>query len=228
MKIENLKFRIVGVLAILVAGLFNAVPAFAHAVIKPSTAGVGSFTDFSLGVPSEKDSATIMVELMIPAGVQNISPIVKPGWKIDVKQSPDPTGAKDDDGNPAMIVTEIDWTGGQVPAHQKDFFMFSAQVPAQEGELDWKVEQTYADGSVVSWTKTAADQPKDEKGNPDFSRFGPYSKTMVINDLKASPSPGESTETIVQSSNSSNITLILSGLAVLTSIVSLGISFRRR
>jgi uncharacterized protein YcnI len=165
----------------------TVVPAFAHAVVKPSTAGVAAFTDFTLGVPSEKPVATTTVKLFLPAGLNYVSPIVKPGWTIDVKQSPDPSGKKDDDGNPAMITSEIDWTGGQIPAGQKDLFQFSAQVPAKEIELDWKVEQTYADGSVVSWSKTADEQPKDDKGNPDFSKFGPYSKTMVVNDLTNTP-----------------------------------------
>jgi len=31
--------------------------------------------------------------------------------------------------------------------------------------------------------RIAQEQPKDEKGNPDFSKFGPFSKTMIVNDL---------------------------------------------
>jgi uncharacterized protein YcnI len=207
----------------------NVAPAFAHAVVKPSTAGVGAFTDFSLGVPSEKDAATVKVQLIIPAGLKNVSPIVKSApWKVEVKQVPDPSGNVDDDGKPAMVVSEIDWTGGSVPAHQKDFFMISAQVPAQATELDWKVVQTYSDGSVVNWDKTAADQPKDDSGKPDFSKFGPYSKTMVVNDLNASPTPvpAKSAGTEVPSQGGSNSAALWVGIvALVLAIIALGLNF---
>lgn len=176
-------------LGVLALSLLTAAPAFAHAVVKPNQAGVAAFTDFSLGVPSEKDASTVGVRLLLPPGLNFVTPIVKPGWKIDVKQTPDPSGAKDDDGNPAMIVSEIDWSGGSVPAHQKDFFMFSAQVPTKETELDWKVTQSYSDGTTVSWDQDPkAAQPKDAKGNMDFSKVGPYSVTKVVDDLSRSTS----------------------------------------
>lgn len=208
----------------------SAAPVFAHAVVKPSTAGVGSFTDFSLGVPSEKPVATIKVQLMIPSGLNFVTPIVKPGWKVDVKSAADPSGKLDDDGNPAQVVSEIDWSGGSVPAAQKDFFMFSGQVPAQAGELDWVVQQTYADGSVVSWSKTAADQPKDAKGNPDFSKFGPFSKTMVINDLKPSSAPSISNPNPVinGTGTTDNTALMVGGLALILSLVSLGMQMMHK
>ena len=180
----NIKKIAIGVLTLVSSFLLSVSPAFAHAVVKPNTAGIGSFTDFTLGVPSEKDVATVGVKLMLPDGLNNFSPIVKSGWKVDVKTST-ASAQPDDDGNLKPVPVEINWTGGSVPAGQKDFFMFSAQVPAKETELDWKIIQTYADGSTVSWTIGPNDQqPKDDKGKPDFSKFGPFSKTMVVNDLK--------------------------------------------
>jgi len=153
--------------------------------------GVAAFQDFSLGVPSEKDASTVSVKLMLPPGLNFVSPVVKPGWTIQVKQGPIPPGMTPPvamDGDVATsIPSEIDWTGGNIPAGQKDIFVFSAQVPAQAGELDWKAYQTYSDGSTVSWDLGPKDpQPKDDKGNPDFSSKGPYSTTMVMNDLKGS------------------------------------------
>ncbi len=208
----------------------SVTPIFAHAVVKPNSAGVGAFTDFTLGVPSEKPITTTAVKLMMPAGLNYVSPIVKPGWKIDLKQTPDPSGKKDDDGNPAMVVSEISWTGGQVPASQKDLFMFSAQVPAQATELQWKVMQTYADGSVVSWSLGSNEpQPKDSAGKSDFSKFGPYSKTMVVNDLKPT-SPPVVTQVVnaAQSKSSDSLPLVLSGLAVVLSLVALVMPMMRK
>src|SRR4051812_29293117 len=119
-----LKQKLLALVSILIGVLFSVSPVFAHAVVKPSTAGIGAFTDFTLGVPSEKDSATVSVKLMIPEGINSVSPIVKPGWKVEVINS-SKQGEPDDDGNTNPIPEAILWTGGSVPAHQKDFFMFS-------------------------------------------------------------------------------------------------------
>ncbi len=206
----------------------SVVPVFAHAVVSPKQVGVAAFQDFSLGVPSEKDAATVSVRLLLPPGLNFVSPVVKPGWKVEVKSGPIPAGMtapKAADGDVATTIpTEIDWTGGSIPTGQKDIFAFSAQVPAQAGELDWKVYQGYSDGSTVSWDLGPNDpQPKDDKGNPDFSSKGPFSKTMVVNDLKASPSTMDKSEAV-----SDKVPLVLSVLAVLMSASALGMVFKKR
>ncbi len=152
--------------------LFAANVASAHVVVKPATAGVGSFTSFSMGVPSEKDAATVSVRLMLPAGLSYVTPNVKPGWTISEKTDMG-TGA----------VTEIDWTGGTIPSKERDEFMFSAQVPATETTLAWKAYQTYSDGSVVAW-----DAAPVAKGS-GAAETTPYSTTKVVNDLAAAPAP---------------------------------------
>lgn len=211
--------RFLCLIALIISLILGASPVFAHSVVKPSQVGIGTFQDFSLGVLSEKDVATIAVKLMVPEGINSVSPIVKPGWKVEVLNSTK-TGQPDDDGNVNPIPEAIVWSGGLIPAHQKDFFMFSTQVPSKETELDWKVEQTYADGTQVSWTKSASDQPKDEKGNPDFSKFGPFSKTMVINDLKSPTS-------VTVSNQTPNKSLLVAGAALLLSVISLGMQMKK-
>lgn len=211
-------------LAAVVIFLTSATSVFAHAVVKPNTAGVGAFTDFTLGVPSEKAVATTAVKLMIPAGLNNVSPIVKPGWQISVKQSPDPSGKKDDDGNRAMITSEIDWTGGQIPGEQKDLFMFSAQVPSQPGELDWKVEQTYADGSIVSWT-LGSNETKDKTGQTEF---GPYSKTMVINDLATASTTPAMIPAQTSSTSNSKTAMMFGVLGTILGGVALAMQLRKK
>lgn len=206
---------LLGLFSIVFGLSFFSTSVFAHAVVKPNTAGVGSYTDFSLGVPSEKDAATVQVKLLIPEGITSVTPIVKNGWTVEILNSAK-QGRADDDGKSNPIPEAILWKGGSIPAHQKDFFVFSTQVPAVAMELDWKVEQTYSDGSIVSWTKSAQDQPKDEKGNPDFSKFGPFSKTMVVNDLQSSPKPVEVVSASGVERFSSSLSLIAFVLAVLS------------
>ncbi|HSX40377.1 MAG TPA: DUF1775 domain-containing protein, partial [Candidatus Saccharimonadales bacterium] len=78
-------------------------PAFAHVVVHPSTAGVASFQEFSMSVPTEKDFPTVGLKLLIPGGLQMVTPNVKPGWTITEKK----IGTGED-----ALVSEIDWTGG--------------------------------------------------------------------------------------------------------------------
>lgn len=136
-----------------------ATPAFAHVVVKPSLVGVASFQTFTMGVPNEKDSPTVAIRLMIPQGLQYVSPNVKPGWTISVKRN------------------EIDWTGGSIPPGQRDDFYFNAQVPPTETTLKWDVYQVYKDGETVAWTHDPTTNPEDDSAPP------PHSVTKVINDL---------------------------------------------
>lgn len=164
---------VVGVVA---ASLLLTSQALAHVTVKPSTAGIGKFQNFIIGVPSEKPIATIALRLVLPDGLNHVMPNVKPGWKIEIKKQG--TGKMIDDHGKMVEeqkIAEILWTRGSVPANMRDEFMFSAQVPSEPTILNWKAYQTYADGTVVSWDQ--------DSSAPKAEGFGPYSKTEVINDL---------------------------------------------
>lgn len=218
-----------------VAGfLLAAIPAFAHAVVTPNQVGIAATQTFSLSVPTEKDGGTTTsVRLMIPTGLEFVTPVVQGGWSATVKSGPIPAGMKApvaDDGDVAdSIPTEIDWTGGSIPSGEKAILQFTAQAPAQPGELDWKVYQGYADGSTVSWDLGPKDpQPKDEKGNPDFDNSGPYSKTMVINDLTAASPSMSMNMSKYSSSTGSNSTKLIALAALGLSVLALGMHFTKR
>lgn len=154
--------------------------ASAHVTVKPNQVGVGAWQTFNVSVPVERDVATVGIRLVIPEGLEYVTPNVKPGWNIKT--------VKMGEGEAAMV-HEVSWTGGSIPTERRDDFYFSAHVPATEGTLQWKAYQTYADGVVVSWDINEADQPKDANGEEDFSSKGPYSETKVINDLKKEEAP---------------------------------------
>ncbi len=196
--------------------LIGANLAFAHAVVKPSQAGVGAFQVFTLGVPSEKPVATTGVRLTLPDGLNFVTPNVKAGWKVEVKTQATGKQVQDDDGMMVdeMKPVEIDWTGGSIPSGQRDEFAFQAQVPSAQTTLNWKVYQTFSDGSVMSWDHDpSAPQPKDAKGNNDFSKVGPYSVTNVVNDFSATTTP-----TASSSAGSIQIVEIVSALALVIAL----------
>lgn len=180
----------------------------AHVVVSPKEVGVGKFQTFSVGVPVEKDMPTTALRLVVPDGLNYVTPNVKPGWKIEVKKEPvmkDGKQVMSEDGDEKVERTsEISWTGGSIPAGQRDDFLFSAQVPATTTTISWKAYQTYADGSIVAWDaspQAVADQKKamDEamKKEPNMKMdevtLKPYSETKVVDDLAAVNSTSAST-----------------------------------
>ena len=205
---KNRSSKVLGFAIVLVAAFGFAPSAFAHVVVTPNQVGIGSFNTFTISVPTEMDVPTISVKLLLPPGLQEVVPNVKPGWSVSVKQ----TGTGDD-----ADVTEIDWTGGSIPVGERDQFAFSAQVPADPTALDWKAYQTYADGSVVSWDQAPA-------GNDDSTGdVGPYSVTNVIDDLVPAPAPTADT-----TPGAVVVALIFSLIAIILSAIALDIVRRAK
>lgn len=180
---------------------FMPLAASAHVVVKPGSVNVAAYQTFNVGVPNEKDQPTTGLRLVIPAGLKAVTPNVKPGWTVATKQTGSGEGA---------VVTEIDWTGGQVPAGQRDDFAFSAQAPAKAGEVHWKAYQTYADGTEVAWDQTP-------KGADDESVM-PYSTTKVIDDISnAATTSSDATD----QANRVKLALALSVAALVLAVVAL-------
>ncbi len=183
--------------------LFVTVPAFAHVVVTPDQVGIGEYQEFSISVPTEKEIPTTEVKLIVPESLTSVTPNVKSGWTINV--------VKDGDK-----VKEIDWTGGSIPAGQRDKFLFQTQAPATTTTLVWKAIQTYEDGSTVEWTHEPVGEGHEEESNP------PYSVTKVLDDLSEPTS--EETNTTVNN----QLLIMLSVLALALSAISLGISIRNK
>jgi len=161
------KIVVGSIIAIAIALLPQAT--FAHVIVKPNEAKPGAFQTFTVSVPNEKDTPTTALKLEIPAGLQHVTPTVKPGWQVAVE--------KEGEGETATVKA-ISWTGGVVPAGLRDDFTFSAQVPSEATTLKWKAYQTYESG-IVSWNLEEGQQPKTTDGKPDFSTAGPLSTTKV-------------------------------------------------
>ena len=181
--------------------------AYAHVVVRPKEAGIASYQTFTASVPSEKDSATVLVRLAIPEGIESVTPTVKPGWAVRI--------IRDGEGETARV-TDLVWEHGKIPPHFRDEFTFSAKMPAEVRTLTWKAYQRYENGDVVSWENPPMmEQPKKSDGSPDFSTMGPYSETKVIDDLAPPAAPENWAGNIAIAS-------------FLLSVVAIALSFMRR
>lgn len=151
--------------------LISVPPAFAHVTVKPKTVPAAEYQVFTVSVPVEKNIPTTEVRIVLPEGIQSVTPNVKSGWEIEVQKEGEGEAAK---------ATAIIWSGGTIPAGQRDEFLFSTQAPATEGTLTWKAYQTYEDGTVVAWDQN----PKEEHEHShdgETNEEGPWSETTIVN-----------------------------------------------
>lgn len=218
-----MKNKIIVTLSLLIGILFTVTPASAHVTVKPGEVGVGQRLNFAVSVPTEEDIPTTQVRLIIPVGLQSVRPNVKPGWTIKLMKS--------GEGEEAVI-TEILWTGGSIPAEQRDEFIFSAQAPAEETSLVWKAYQTYEGGKIVAWENSAEiveeytkNNPTQEGGYANVDAKRPYSETKVVNDLEGSTTEGAANTTVARAAKGTNF-LSIAALAV--AAAALGIQFYKK
>jgi uncharacterized protein YcnI len=153
------KFILSGVAASI--GIVAATCAIAHVGLAvDGAAAPGSTNLFGFG-PGHGcgTSPTTALRIQIPAGIENVKPVAKPGWDIDIL-----TGA---DG----AVTEISFTGGNLPNEWYDVFWLRARVNAEavpETHIYFPVIQECVEGAN-NWIAIPVEgQPEPEEPAPGF------------------------------------------------------------
>ncbi|WP_236653932.1 YcnI family protein [Staphylococcus delphini] len=119
----------------------------AHVKLDLQVSEPGSFQQYNVRVPVERDSQTTKVELEVPQGVtvSAIQPV--PGFKHQQEK------------NKAGEITKITWTatGDGIGENEYQNFPIMVANPDKEGTFKWNALQTYKDGKVVKWTQESED-----------------------------------------------------------------------
>ena len=156
--------RIIAAAAAVALFLMAALPVSAHVTISPQEVVQGSYTVFTVRVPSEKEGTeTTAVRVVFPEGVSISRFEPKPGWTIEFVR------------NAGQAITEATWTAepgqGLDITEFTEFRMFGRVLPDADpgSKLVWKAYQHYADGSVVEWI-----------GAPDTDSPTPAPATTVV------------------------------------------------
>jgi uncharacterized protein YcnI len=146
--------RPVVIAAIVTAGLVPAATAHGHAVVQPSTARPADPQVYTLTVPNEADTPTTDVRLRVPKGIDfALLESPPPGWKGELVRKGD-------------AISELHWSGGEIPPDQYGTFRFLVRNPVEEGEIVWSIIQSYEGGDVQRWI-----------GGPDSDT--PASRTQI-------------------------------------------------
>jgi uncharacterized protein YcnI len=127
--------------------LLGPVAADAHVVVLPEQSKAGGWDRYTVLVPTEKESATVRVEVRLPNGMDVIAVEAKPGW--EGRYEPFPVGA-----------ARVEWKGGRIPAGSFMSFEFLAWNPPAARVLEWQATQWYEDGSNDRWGAGKDDEHK--------------------------------------------------------------------
>ena len=124
------------------------------------TASPGSTNLFGFGAGHGcGTSPTVAIRIQIPPGIESVKPVAKPGWNIDIVSNAD--GA----------VTEIHFTGGNLPNEWYDQFWIRARINAEvpiETHIYFPVIQECVEG-VNNWIAIPVEgQPEPDEAAPGF------------------------------------------------------------
>jgi uncharacterized protein YcnI len=143
---------LITVLAVL--GLASIGPAAAHVSLEVPGATIGSTYKAVLRVPHGCDGkATTAVKVRIPEGFINVKPMPKAGWDLQTVVSTY-QGSYELHGNTLTEgVTEVVWSGGELPDAYYDEFVFRGTVAATvpEGTTFFFPTVQLCDGAEEAW-----------------------------------------------------------------------------
>lgn len=136
------------------AALTVALPAFSHVVLQERTTTALSIYKAVLLVGHGCDgSATNLIKVTLPAGLQGVKPMPKPGWNLSTTLGK--LAIPYEDGHGGMVtdgVSEISWSAASkdnvlLDAHY-DEFVLRARVPKESGPVWFKIYQGRDKGST--------------------------------------------------------------------------------
>jgi len=132
--------------------------ASAHVTVHSEEATQGGYAKLTFRVPTEEKDNTVTVAVTIPKATPIASVAIKPkqGWTATTTMTHLAVPLTSDDGQVADVVGQITWTaakGGGIPVGGFDEFDVSVGPLPKVASMGFPTLQTYADGTVVSWTE---------------------------------------------------------------------------
>jgi periplasmic copper chaperone A len=141
--------------------------ALAHVTLEQKEAPVGASYKAVLRVPHGCDgSATQALRVRIPDGYLNVKPMPKPGWKLEVKRGTYAKPASVGDAKVSEGVTEVDWSGGNLPDAYYDEFVLTGtigDIPA--GQMMYFLVVQECEKGVQRWIEIPA--PNSDREPPE-------------------------------------------------------------
>ena len=144
--------------AVVLAGL--SAPAFAHATLEVQQANIGSSYKAVLRVPHGCGTeATHTVRVQIPEGFYAVKPMPKAGWNLETVTGPYENSYDNHGTTVTEGVTEIVWSGGNLPNEWYDEFVFRGTFAGtlEPGKFYFPAIQECANGEEAWLDTTGAE-----------------------------------------------------------------------
>jgi uncharacterized protein YcnI len=130
-----MKLRLLAVVAV-AAGVITPAAA-AHSIVLPFSSRPGDLQLYTVVVPTETDAPTKEVAVKVPEGIDFLLVKDAPGWTVKIERRND-------------RIDVVRWSGAAPPDQFAEFGLI-ARNPILEGDMQWKITQTYANGETVRW-----------------------------------------------------------------------------
>jgi len=134
--------------------------ASAHVTLQGNTAAPGSYTLLTFKVPNEETTGatTDRISISLPTDHPFVSAsyVPVPGWTATATRTTLPKPIVNGDSTITQAVTEITWTadaGQGIPQGALGLFQLSVGPVPSVGSIELPAEQSYSDGTVVSWSQ---------------------------------------------------------------------------
>jgi uncharacterized protein YcnI len=117
-----------------------AATAWGHVDVVPRQSIAKRWETYTLRVPTEMATATVKLQVIVPAAFEIEMVEHRQDWQIDT--------VRDAQG----LVREMVWSGGRVPPQTFDEFKFMARNPAEPALYRWEMTQVDESGESAKWT----------------------------------------------------------------------------
>jgi periplasmic copper chaperone A len=137
------------------AVVMSAGPAGAHVTPDKDEVAAGSYSSVTLTVPHGcEESPTRAIAIEIPEGLQSVTPMIHPGWEIEVSTEPLDEPIESEGGEEiterTSMVTFTAESGNELPDGFRDAFTLGFKAPDTAGEwLFFKTVQTCTEGETA-------------------------------------------------------------------------------
>jgi|SRR5215211_3157796 len=223
-----------GLGVIVVAILATSGVAQAHVTVQPGAAQGGSFSVVSFRVPNERDGAsTTQVRVSLPEDqpIGSVKTTPLSGWKITTatRQLDRPIEMFGEQLD--AVISEVTWTAtdrGIRPGQFQDFDLSLGQLPAS-GELVFNTLQTYSNGETVSWNEISADASVEPEHPAPILTITPAGGDALGTTGDGDNAGQDEVISAVDGDSASawTLPLVVSGAALLLSLVSIAVAWRR-
>jgi uncharacterized protein YcnI len=131
----------------------------AHVVLENRQAPAGTYYVARFEVPHGcAGASTQAIRVQIPEGVTDVKPQPKPGWKVKVVKTHLDKPITDTHGHQVTdLVSEVDWSGGNLPDAYFDEFVMLTHLPNEPGKtVYFPVVQECQGGKMNRWIEIPA------------------------------------------------------------------------